>query len=414
MKNVLIICGSFPPNSEVGGLRPAMFAKYLKQFGWNPWVITRSFPKNDSRYNNKMSINLDDIENQISRIEYGEADELNYLEERNIFTKSRDFFYSEYSSPPGVYFAVKEKAIELCDNHHFDLIFATSPDHWEITLGSLLSKKYNTKFVVDFRDIKEQEQGLKRTFREYLQVQRFVVRRFINTRQADLITTVSKYHAKVLSQKLYKKVDVIYNGYDHEAFYPQDVVFDDTTTFKIIYAGRILNKWYRNPEILLESVDKLIDENKIGVNDISVDFYGTEKDIMNGMLANVVNKTFVNVYDSIPFNQVNEKLNESQILLLLTNKGRKGILTTKSFEYAGVKKPILCVPGDSSELDELIRDYDLGYSIDNVDKLKLKLLEWVNAYRNGLYPSKIESNVDCFSRVNQTKELAKSFNSLFN
>src|SRR5881628_513222 len=40
MRRVLLITYYFPPSAAVGALRPAKFAKYLPQLGWNPYVLT--------------------------------------------------------------------------------------------------------------------------------------------------------------------------------------------------------------------------------------------------------------------------------------------------------------------------------------------------------------------------------------
>src|SRR5439155_21248757 len=39
-KRVLLIAFAFPPQADVGAIRPAGLAKYLPQFGWIPSVIT--------------------------------------------------------------------------------------------------------------------------------------------------------------------------------------------------------------------------------------------------------------------------------------------------------------------------------------------------------------------------------------
>src|SRR5690349_21131617 len=40
MRKILIISYHFPPDAAVGGMRPAKFAKYLPQFGWEPIILT--------------------------------------------------------------------------------------------------------------------------------------------------------------------------------------------------------------------------------------------------------------------------------------------------------------------------------------------------------------------------------------
>jgi glycosyltransferase involved in cell wall biosynthesis len=40
MKKVLLLAYHYPPNPEVGGLRPAKFVRYLPEYGWEPTVLT--------------------------------------------------------------------------------------------------------------------------------------------------------------------------------------------------------------------------------------------------------------------------------------------------------------------------------------------------------------------------------------
>jgi len=413
MRNVLIICGSFPPQSFVGGLRPAMFAKYLRDFGWNPYILTRDFSQEDPRYDEKMPIELpNEILNQIFRVKYSLNDEQRYLNSRTIISKMRDFFYPEYSNPPGLYFEIKDAAAKIIHTISFDLIFVTVPDLWTVTLGSKIAKKHDIPFIVDFRDIHEQEKGLKRSFREWLQVKRFYLRRYVSTRRCNHITTVSKYHRAILSKRLRRECSIIYNGYDEKIFYQMGLTLSSKDTFRIVYVGRILNTWYRNPHLLFKAADELIKEGIINANDISIEFYGSEKSKLDILLREMENHNIVKFFPRIPYLEVPYVLSKSQVALLLTNQGRKGILTTKLFEYIGVKKPILCIPGDNNELDSIIEYYGIGFSISDLQVLKNKLVQWISSFKAGDYPTHVQSSVDFFSRRSQTKILAVVFNKI--
>lgn len=411
MKNILIICGSFPPQSLVGGLRPAMFAKYLRNYGWNPHILTRDFTPDDPRYDDKMPVELPgEVIKHIYKVKYSLRDEQKYLKSRTIFLKIRDFFYPEYSSPPGIYFAVRRAAEDIIKNTAFDLLFATVPDQWELSLGSYLTKKYGIPLIADFRDIKEQENGLKRSFRGALQSIRFSIRRYLTTRNVIHITTVSEFHKQILERKLRKACSVVYNGFESSMFRPMNVELTKGAPFRIIYMGRILNTWYQNPYILFRAIDELIDELKINIADITIEFYGTDEEKLATIIADLKNPGFIKFFERVSYNEVAAKLNEAQMLLLLTNSGRKGILTTKFFEYAGIKKPILCIPGDKNELDSIIYKYNLGYSISDKAELKDKLICWISDFNAGKFPIHISSDVDFFSRENQSGILSEVFN----
>jgi glycosyltransferase involved in cell wall biosynthesis len=181
-----------------------------------------------------------------------------------------------------------------------------------------------------------------------------------------------------------------------------------------VYIGRILDLWYRNPELLFQAIDELISENILSLSDISVEFFGTEKHKLDSIIMKLINPEFIKFFDRISYSDIPAMLNEAQMLLLLTNKGRNGILTTKFFEYAGVKKPILCIPGDNNELDSLILEYKLGYSVSDISELKDMLINWIELYKEGKFPDHIQSNVEYFTRENQTKILAEIFNETVN
>ena len=38
-RKILLVSYYFPPSAEVGGIRPAKFAKFLPAFGWHPYIL---------------------------------------------------------------------------------------------------------------------------------------------------------------------------------------------------------------------------------------------------------------------------------------------------------------------------------------------------------------------------------------
>ena len=68
----------------------------------------------------------------------------------------------------------------------------------------------------------------------------------------------------------------------------------------------------------------------------------------------------IKCHERVAYNSVNKVINDSCINLLLTNTGRKGILTTKFFEYLAVGRPLFCIPGDGGELDRRVRGSQEG------------------------------------------------------
>jgi glycosyltransferase involved in cell wall biosynthesis len=403
MKNILIICDSFPPQKYVGGLRPAMFSKYLPKYGWEPYIITRWYGDNDNQVNMGIPGLPDD--KKILRYMFTKKNEQEYIENRGIIKIIRDFIKPQYSSPPGLLESIQEQAIKFAQNIGIDAVLATIPSLWTLQLGIIIAKKCNVPVVADFRDISEQESGMPRKFRQRIQVLRSKLNRDLLVKKASLILTVSETHKKIFLSKFKIDTELIYNGYDEDYHKTNNENIGESGNIKIVYTGRILNQWYQDPQILIYAIDDLIEKNIINKYKINVEFYGTESKTLNEIIKGVKNKDFIKILPSVPYENVPNILNSADVLLLLTNKDRKGILTTKFFEYLGVNKPILCVPGDDGELDQIIRRTRSGVSIDNINDMEKYLKQLCYGNNNSYNPNTDEINK--FTRSKQVKRLAE-------
>jgi glycosyltransferase involved in cell wall biosynthesis len=413
MKNLLVICGTFPPQSDVGGLRPSMFCKYLPEFGWEPSVFTRDYTAEDPRFDAKLDIGNVVDDRHIFRIPFSGKDEMAYVTGRGLRGIVRDLIMPEYSCPAGLLERMGAAAEEIFRNRSFDVILSTFPDQWELTLGASLSRRYRIPLVADFRDIPEQEAGRRRPLRQRFQRLRLLARRNLALRDAGLITVVSKCHREILQRKTGRKTVLVYNGYDDELFRPQKLPVEaGRGPFRITYTGRILDFFYRDPAILFHAIDELIREGSIGSGDILLEFYDVDLPVLAPLLDKLGNRTFCKFNPKEPYSKVPSILARSQILLVLTNRGRKGILTTKFFEYIGMKKLVLCVPGDDGEMDELIRECRLGFCVGEKAEMKTKLVEWIRLWKDGRFPELVESDVGRFTRRHQSGILAEAMNHL--
>jgi len=399
MNKVLIISSSFPPNSSVGGVRPAYFFKYFNEENLDTHVLTVK----QYNHNNLMDIPFDNaLSPKIHQIEYSQEQEKIYLVNRSFSQKVRDFFNPTYSSPPGLLDEVIRKIDSFIDIKSFDLIIATVPDMWTASLASLLFEKHKVKYLIDFRDAYEQEIGMPRSLRQKVQVARLKRERKKITKNAFELITVSKYLANKLQANLNKKTSVIYNGFDENLFNSNSIKENSPTKIiKIVYTGRILNVWYRNPYPLIEGIEHY---NKIneGNKKIELHFYGTEKELLKR--KDLING--VTFHDRVPHEEVNKIINEADLLLVLTNNERRGILTTKLFEYMPINRPILCLPNDDDELKQIIEENGLGFSLKNKDEI-IEFFENLDKNLDSFKTNNgLRKNVDLYTRKNQSLILA--------
>jgi len=410
--NVLLISGVFPPQSDVGGLRIAMFSKFLPRFGWKPFIFTSARNPADPKNQPTMTIEGLPPDSQIMRVIYGSDEEVAATIRRNssLTTKLHYLFYPDYAWPPGLLQKMLNEAEHLLGSHKFDAIYATYDPLASLTLGAYLSSKLNIPWIADFRDIPEQD--LAESFRMRLLHLRFNIRRKILTRTASEVITVSRHHAALLGKKLRRRVHVIPNGFDPTMYNP--INNHHSTKFTITYMGRILFKWLQNPTYFLQALDILIERNDIVRDDLDVSFYGTDRDVLLPMISQYKCKRCIKVHPRVPYNDVPGILQQSCVLLLLTEHDRKGILTTKVFEYMAAKRPILCVPSDRDELEKLLNKTKSGVSCQSTEETAAIIKEWYDEWKKTgtVHCNSDDNEIQEYSREKQTGMLAEILESV--
>jgi len=409
MPNLLIISSCFPPQSDVGGIRPAMMAKYLRAYGWKIYVLTRDYGNDSGRKDLLMDLGRIVPENDLLRIEVSSAQEIHYLKTRGLLGKLRDVLMIEKAFPPGVFDSLWPVAVDNYGKrkNHIDAIWATAPDFAPIRIGRDLSVLLGVPYVADFRDITEQESTKDCNWRRRLLRIRANIRRKMLVRKATFLTSVSSYHCHTLSAKTGKPCNLIYNGYDSDLFQP--VPPTETNCFRIVYMGRILSINLQNPILLFEALDSLIYKGQIDPNKVEILFYATEPELVKSITKRFRSSELCRLHSRIDYKDVPKILSSSSLLLLLTEYERKGILTTKLFEYLAMERPILCVRTETdSEIASIVKKAKVGYAGDNLEAAKKFILNCYTQWRLKGYSSvdPDRAYIEQFSRKQQAKNLS--------
>ena len=408
MRRVLIVCSSFPPQSDVGGLRPAMMAKYLPEFGWEPFVLTRAYGKDHPRKDAMMSLGKLIDEDHLLSVSVSAEEEREFLAGRGFLQHVKHLIALEEVHPPCEFTKMRQAAYSHYDHLGIDVIWATAPDFAPLRIGRGLSAKLRIPWVADFRDLSEQEKGIPRGWRAKFLISRGNLRRRMLVGSAASLTSVSKYHCKVLEAKTRKRCDLIYNGFDPEVFKPVDPV--PASRFKIAYVGRLLSEHHQNPRLFFEALDSLLADGRIDDSNLEVSFYGVDRSILEGICGAYRSWKCCRVHDRIPHDTVPRVLSEASILLLITEYRGFGVLTTKLFEYLAMERPILCVRSEpDSAIAKLLHETDAGYAGDQLEQVKAFILRCHEQWRGNGYTSQPVKRdlVDGFSRRTQAGRLAE-------
>lgn len=406
---ILILCDMFPP---AFGPRMGYLCKYLKQAGHEPTVITEYIPDDTFVF----------LQGD-TPVVY-----LDFYKNKRKSTWIKIFILNLFSNYKDK--RIYKEALKLISKQSFDVILCSTYRTFPLLAAQKTAQKTGLPLVVDLRDIIEQYTGnefIARPLPKLLGLEKRIVSFFRKKnlkqrnrvlRKANHITTISPWHVDTL--KHYNpNTSLIYNGYDPEIFYPVPI---RNNRFYITYTGRLISLAMRNPELLFRAVKKLADKQLISPNTFRIRWFTDEESqiTIHQEAEKYKIEHFMEYSGYVPATKIPEILNESSILLLLTNKadssGPKGVMTTKFFEALAVEKPILCVQGDEGCLEEVINHTQAGLSAHNeaevYDYIKKHYLQWKET---GDVVSDVNRNaIKTFSRKEQANQFIRIFKEVCN
>lgn len=406
MKNLLIVCDAFPPAFAP---RMGVLSKYLQGMGWNVYVLTEDL--------DDVGCAADGCAENVLRLKYYKHSAKlvwlgGFLLDLGFNSKSRDL-------------------VTLFLKHwhdvKFDVVLCSTFLLFPMQAAYKISKICKAPLVYDFRDLIEQFVGHEFATHKIFRLQKLnslahkvrrysvIVQRNRLVSKADAVTTVSPWHKALLEKVLAgrdskcKAVSVIYNGYDPQLFFPKHLKSDK---FIIEYTGRVLDLSLQNPVLLFEALQKLKSQRVISESDFVVRWHtdASSAEKIRKLAVDYCVAEFVKIENYLPQSRVPDLLNESSMILVLTNKmeygGPHGILTTKFFEALSVRKPILCVRSDESYLAQLISETKSGFSATDSDAVVAYIKKYYSLWKSeGVVNIESDSNfVESFSRKRQAEQ----------
>lgn len=264
MKKVLIICDLFPP---AFGPRMGYLCKYLKLHGWEPVILTEAVDEKTFTFLAGKD-----------RVTY-----VNYYTAKNPVVKKLQWISTLLLDLCFGYKDIRmyNAARKLVKENKFDLILCSSFRTFPLPAAQKVADKYKLPLVVDLRDVIEQYTGdefISHALPSFCGFNKLFVsifkRKSLRDRnrvleKAGYVTTISPWHVAVLKQ-YNPKVELIYNGFDPELFYPEQKTTDQ---FIITYTGRLLSTAMRDPSLLLDALATLSAEKFFTEKDCRVYWY---------------------------------------------------------------------------------------------------------------------------------------------
>lgn len=405
-KKVLIVCDMFPPAFAP---RMGYLCKFLSQKGWEISVLSEQQDGGNFSF-------LED---------YAQVDTLTYYKKKGklewLVKFIFDFLFSAKSN--ALYGLYKER----CRQEEFDVVLSSSYMQFPMSVAYRIAQEKNVPLLIDVRDMIEQYSSSEYSLHnfEFLGLEKItfrIYRSFLKRkrnkylRRAAALTTVSPFHCSLLAH-YNQQVNLIYNGYDPEKFY---FIPSKTTSFEIVYTGRILSKEMADPSLLFESLKYLSQDKDFSSALVKVKWYIDRQScvIVKKLAQQYDVEQYMHYYAYVPAEEIPSILNKSSVVLVLTNKsvvnGPKGILTTKFFEALGMQKPILCVRSDESFLADIIKETGCGVAASTVNEVNSFLIECMDQWKKNNYTQATvnEDQLSIYSRKEQANQFIQLFESL--
>jgi hypothetical protein len=439
LKKVLIITYYWPPSGGSGVQRWMYFAKYLPEFGIDPFVLTvdpafasykfidESFEKNIKKirvYRTATSEPFNIYSKLIGKSKE-EAIPQGFTGESNpgILRKMSRFVRGNFFIPDArkgwVKYAVKE-AEKIIETEKIETIITTGPPHSSHLIGLKLKKKFKLKWIVDFRDPWTEVFYNKLFYRTKIanSIDHNLELRVL--READVILTIGPTMVEILRNKLLvkdsesKKVLYIFNGFDQEVF--KNLKRNKTKDYFTICHLGILSD---NQPIdgFINAMKMIYNSNKSEMNNIVLQLIGKISPGILNKLSSEIPSLQLKLRDYMPHDEAMQQIMNADLLFnsLAEVSNGKYLISGKLMEYIATGNPILCLGDQDGDASALLRQFEDAKVFDrkNVDGIYQYIQNIYNRWKSEERNSRLVLN-ERYSRYNTTGQLAELINKLNN
>ena len=397
MKKVLMIALEFAPCRSAGVQRTLRFSEYLREFSWQPHIITATENIYDRR-DDTLEV-LPDVAKYVVKAKCNDAS-------KKYAIKGR---YFQWMTLPDRYwpwyFDAVKQASNVIEKEKPDVIWSTYPvltAHW---IARKLQKKYNIPWVADFRD------PLQCRYDESAQRYAWIKKRMEKSviKYADKVVFTS-LRAAALYRELYPKENptkfiTIENGYylSHNLD-PKPAVKREK--FQLLYSGSLYANG-RDPKSLFLALSQLKNKNIISQKNFILTFRPGKKDTFKTLLAELNISDLVEFLPSTSFDAAVAEMKQASATVLIQDEIFHRQIPGKIYDYISVKKPILAITPKNSSTADLIADLPFGISTWGADEIVTSIKSMIDNDNDN-----DNADIEKYSRKTKTQELVNLFNQI--
>ncbi len=428
---VLIITYYWPPSGGSGVQRWLKFAKYLRDFGWEPIIYTPENPERpaiDPSLEKEVPADLEVIKTPIlephsiykklagiredSNIASGMASS---GKQNNLIKKIGMWVRGNVFIPDARVLWIKPSAEYLekyLRDHPVDAIVSTGPPHSMHMIAKRVSESAGIPWLADFRD-----PWTNIDFVDELRLTPFGRARHERMeaevlKRADAVVAVTPTMARELAEVRGSQVQVITNGYDHEDF--EGMEAQNPEMFTLLHIGTMNEA--RNPDILWKCLKDLKGEVPGFSGHFKLKLIGSVDAGVNESIHRDGLEDEVEISPYIPHDQIVQAQLHASALLLLVNDAPNAYLLYqgKLFEYLASGKPIVAIGPEKGDTPNLLHELGYAHYTPFGDRIGLRksILQLFEQHQQGKLTKHDIRKVEKYSRKNLCGEMAGLLNQI--
>lgn len=451
--NVLFIAYYFPPIGGSGVQRSLKYVKYMRDFGYEPIVVTvknghnfsydyemiKEIPEGIKIYRSNSGEKLwlrSIIEKTNSKV-YKIKNSLSKKQDSKLITekvnskddnidesiKDKVFRWLEYNYyVPDTKIrwykhAIKDIFNRAIKDNDIKVIYSTSSPYTDHIIAMNIKKQTNLPWVADFRDPWIGNKIIMGRYDEN-RIKKEEKLEYEVVSSADMVINVSEPITEMYKKRypqFENKFITITNGFDKED--NKNIKSLPDNKFKMSYTGVLFEG--EKPETLIDILEEICNENNEFKKDLKLTFTGSVSEGVKLQLkASKISNNII-IDDYVEHQKAVKIMAEANlnILLLPDDEEGKWIFSGKIFDYMLAERPILAIVHEEGVAAKVINEKEIGFACGHHNKEKAKeyILHIYKRFKNGedLSTGSINKCSE-FERRNLTEKLTQCFDKLLN
>ena len=419
MFKVLVIAYYFPPMGLSGVQRTLKFVKYMKDYNWEPTILTTApvgyYAHDKSLESEAEKINLNVVRVNGKGINAKLSKRGTIKMPPEIIRKTLSFVSNTFFVPDnkkGWSNHALEKGREILKNNPFDLIFVSAPPFSTINLAVKLKKEFDLPLVIDYRDLwyGNQFTTYPSPFHKYLHKKM----EYAALKAADkIIATNRKMKEKILNNfkfLTFEDIFIIPQGYDPKDFEKLKTEHKPNNKLRFAYSGLFYG--FITPKYFLKAFKELTIERPDITANIELHFIGYLRNENKKLIRKLKLQEFVVEHGYLDHSDALTKAMASDVLWITVGYTRNVDTHSsgKLYEYFGTRKPILVSVPDGA-LKTAAEDYKASFitNPEDIPNIKKQIIKIYELYKSNELPVPDEDFIEKHRRDFLTEQLTKQF-----